>query len=326
MENLIEASKKAKKNKNKMKEVNYFLENQSELLLELQKSLKEKTFTTSEYKHFSIVDKGKKREISDLPYYPDRIVHWALMLQIEHIFLNHFIFDTYAAIPKKGGHLAIKRIKKRIEKNPEDSQYCLKIDIKKFFPNIDQDILKKLVRKKIKDKDLLWLIDDIITSIDKGVPIGNYLSQYLGNYYFSFFDHWCKETLKLEAYWRYMDDVVILHKSKEYLHDIYEKMVIYLKEELKLEIKKNWQVFPTYTRGIDFIGYRIFQNYSLLRKSTAKNFKIKMKKFNKQNELTKSDISSIFSYRGWLIHCNSYNLYNKYIQEEYNEIKKCKQA
>ena len=327
LDNLQKASKRAKRNKNKMKEVNYFLAHQEELILKLQRELKEQTFTTSKYKHYNIVDKGKTREISDLPYYPDRIVHWAIMLQIEHIFLKHFIFDTYAAIPNKGSHLAIKRIRQRIDYDPVGSQYCLQMDIKKFFPSIDQEILKNLMRKKIKDEKLLWLLDNIINSTSSGIPIGNYLSQYFGNYYLSFFDHYCKEVLQLNSYWRYMDDIIILHKSKEHLHQVHKKISLYLKGNLNLTVKDNWQIYPTYKRGIDFIGYRIFRSYSLLRKSTAKNFKRKMRNYSKQEQLTESDMSSISSYKGWLKWCNSHNLYKQYVvpleykMERYNESK-----
>lgn len=315
--NLRKAYKKAKKNKNKAEEIKYFEDNKERLLDELQQSLKNKTFKTSEYNIYNIVDKGKERKIYDLPFYPDRLVHWAIMIQIEQIFLKAFIYDTYAAIPNKGGHLALKRIKHEIKINEKECEYCLKIDIKKFFPNINQEILKNLIRKKIKDKDLLWLLDGIINSTDKGIPIGNYLSQYFGNYYLTYFDHWCKEELGLKRYWRYMDDVVVLHESKEFLHEIKLKMDKYLDNNLKIKIKDNWQVFPTYTRGIDFIGYRIFRDYVLLRKSTANNFKSKMRGYLKHcengYELNDHQKNSIASYKGWLKWCNSYNLYKEYI-------------
>lgn len=284
-------------------------------LKQIQASLINKTYQTSDYDIFTIIDKGKEREIYKLPYYPDRIVHWAIMLRIEDIFVNTFIRDTYASIPKRGIHDGLKRLHAAME-DKQATKYCLKIDIKKFFPNINHTILKNLLRRKIKDPDLLWLLDEVIDSIegDRGIPIGNYLSQYFANFYLAYFDHWAKEGLGIKYYFRYMDDIVILSNSKERLRSILNQMRVYLREELNLEIKSNWQIFPTRVRGVDFLGYRSFGDYTLLRKSTAKNLKRKMRKISKRNTVASGDISSIMSYKGWLKWCNAYNLECKYIK------------
>ena len=139
-------------------------------------------------------------------------------------------------------------------------------------------ILKNLLRKKFKDKRLLDLLFMIIDSYpgEKGIPIGSYLSQYLANFYLAYFDHWLKEKMGVKYVVRYMDDIVIFHYSNSYLHWLKRKMDEYLKDNLDLEIKKNWQVFPSEIRGIDFIGYRHFYGYKLLRKATCKKFKRKM--------------------------------------------------
>lgn len=313
MDNLRLAHQKAKKGKSHYKEVKMVERNVDYYLKEIQQSLINKTYTTSEYEVYTIRDSGKEREIHKLPYYPDRIVQWALMLQIEPIFIKTFIYDTYAAIPKRGMHLALKRLHKAM-KDREGTKYCLKFDVKKFFPSIDTEILKQLLRRKFKDKDLLWLLDDIIDSTGgKGVPIGNYTSQYFGNFYLTYFDHWMKEEKKCRYYFRYMDDIVVLHHSKEFLHALRKEIEEYLAQNLKLAIKENWQVFPTYVRGIDFVGYRSFGDYTLLRKSTAKKLKRKMRAINKRGYFKKTDINSIMSYKGWIAHCNAYNLERKYI-------------
>lgn len=199
------------------------------------------------------------------------------------------------------------------------TQYCLKLDAKKYYPSIDHNILKNKYRRLFKDNDLLWLLDEIIDSTpgNKGIPIGNYLSQYSGNYYLSSFDHWIKEVKGIKYYYRYMDDIVILSNSKEHLHQLLKEIDEYFRTELKLKIKENWQVFPTFSRGIDFVGYRIFLGYSLLRKTTCKQMKVKMvgirKKVESGHEMSYSEWCSINSYKGWLIHCNSYRLKAKYI-------------
>ena len=311
--NLLKAHHKARKGKGFYREVKMFNNNEDYYIKLIQDMLINKTYKTSEYEVFTITDKGKEREIYKLPYFPDRVVQWAIMLQIESIFLETFIYDSYAAIPNKGVHIASTRLSKWLKCDKQNTMYCFKMDIKKYFPNIDHKILKRLLRQKIKDKDVLHLLDEIIDSTDNGIPIGNYISQYFANFYLTYFDHWVKEVLGIKYYMRYMDDLIILNNSKEFLHEVKIKIENYLSNELKLTIKSNWQVFPVDSRGIDFMGYRHFRDYTLLRKSTCKNFKSKMNEINKKDSLNKSDICSIKSYEGWLMWCNSYNLYQKYI-------------
>lgn len=313
-DNLLTAHRHARKGKGFYKEVQNFNNDEPYHIKLIQDMLVNKTYKTSKYIIFTIIDKGKEREIYKLPYFPDRVVQWAIMLQIESIFLETFIYDSYAAIPNKGMHIASKKLSRWLKNDKRNTLYCFKMDVKKFFPSINHITLKRLLRLKIKDNDLLELLDEIIDSTDSGIPIGNYISQYLANFYLTYFDHWIKEKLAVKYYMRYMDDIIILHNSKEYLHYIRKEIEKYLTDELQLTIKENWQVFPVDICGIDFMGYRHFRNYTLLRKSTYKNFKRKMNFINKKNYLTKSDICSIRSYEGWLIWCNSYNLRRKYIK------------
>jgi len=319
MANLRLAHRQARKNKAFYKEVKMINKNEEKYLTELQNVLIDKTYKTSPYDIFIKTDSGKEREIYRLPYYPDRICQWAIMLQIEDILINTFVNFSCASIPKKGIHYALKLLNNYMQ-DEENTCYCLKFDIKKFFPNIDHAILKKLLRKKFKDPDLLQLLDEIIDSVegDKGIPIGNYTSQYFANYYLTFFDHWLKEVKGVKYIIRYMDDIVILHKDKEFLHNLRKEIQIYLRDNLKLELKNNYQVFPSRVRGIDFVGYRHFGDYVLLRKSTAKKLKKKMRKILSKvsmgHQMSYSDWCSINSYNGWVMWCNGHNLTEKYIK------------
>ena len=150
-----------------------------------------------------------------------------------------------------------------------------------------------------------------------GLPIGNYFSQYGGNFYFSDFDHYMKETLHIKYYMRYMDDIIILSNSKAHLHDLRLKIDEYFQTRLRITLKDNWQVFPTYKRGVDYLGYRSFLGYTLLRKSTCQNFKRKMtairKKVDAGQEINFSEYCSVNSYDGWLKSCNHYRLRQKYV-------------
>lgn len=319
MENLKLAHQNARKGKGWYQEVLMVNENPDFYLGLLQNMLKYKTFHTSEYEVFIKNDSGKSREISKLPYFPDRICQWAILQVIEPILINTLTIDTYSAIPNRGIHFGLNRVRHDIQTDVIGCQYCLKLDAKKYYPSIDHNILKAKYASLFKDKDLLWLLYEIIDSTegDTGVPIGNYLSQYSGNFYLSSFDHWIKEEKHVKHYHRYMDDIVIFGESKEDLHTLKDDIDEYFREELHLTIKENWQVFPTYERGVDFLGYRIFLDYTLLRKTTCKKMKTKMVRLqNKVSEgkmMNYSEWCSINSYNGWLIHCNSFRLQKKYI-------------
>jgi len=300
IENLMKADEKAQKGKSKTYGVVMHNRNRENNILKLHDMLISKTYKTSEYDIFKVFE-PKERDVYRLPYYPDRICHHAIMNILESVFVAVFTADSYSCIKGRGIHKASFNLRKAL-KNTEETTYCLKLDIKKFYPNIDHDILKTLLRYKFKDPDLLWLLDEIIDSAP-GLPIGNYLSQYLANFYLTYFDHWIKEQLHTVYYFRYADDIVILHRNKEDLHHILKRIETYFKYNLKLEVKGNWQVFPVAKRGIDFVGYVHFHTHVLLRKSIKKRFARML--------IHRPRKASIASYHGWAKHCNSKNLIKK---------------
>ena len=317
IENLELAHKNARKGKTYYREVKMVDTNPRHYLGKIQEMFQNETYKVSDYKITTIIDKGKERTLYKLPYYPDRIIQWAIMLQVEHIFMKTFTSFSCASIKNRGIHKASKLVDKFM-RDKEGTQYCLKMDVKKFYENISHEKLKSMLRKKIKDKRLLSLLDKIIESTGggKGIPIGSYLSQFFANFYLTYFDHWLKEVKGCKYVVRYMDDIVILHNSKQWLHELKHSIDEYLDSELSLEIKGNWQVFPTKVRGIDFVGYRHFYKYKLLRKSTCNKYKKKMlsikKKMDSSQKLTHSDWCSCNSYLGWVRWCNSFRLQSKY--------------
>jgi RNA-directed DNA polymerase len=304
MGNLALADQLARKGKKDQYGVQLHDRSREQNLLQLHSMLKNKTYVTSPYTTFKIWE-PKEREIFRLPYFPDRIVHHAVMNILEKVFVDSFTRDTYSCIKKRGIHAAAYAIRTALRDQPA-TRYCLKLDIKKFYPNIDHEIMKRLLRRKIKDQDLLWLLDGIIDSAP-GLPIGNYLSQYLANFYLSYFDHWVKEVKKVSYYFRYADDLVILSGSKPHLHNLRVDIESYLCKELKLSVKENYQVFPVQARSIDFVGYRFYHTHTLLRKSIKKNF-ARMLTRNKSP-------ASIASYYGWIKHCNGNHLFKTLLNE-----------
>ncbi|NCU30395.1 reverse transcriptase [Candidatus Saccharibacteria bacterium] len=319
IENLEAAHKSARKGKTHYKEVKMVDKDPQRYLTAIQEMLDNKTFKTSEYVVDERVEGKKSRTIYKLPYYPDRIVQWAILKVIEPILVRSMTKDTYSAIPKRGTHLALTRLRKEWRKNPEECVYCLKLDMQKYYQSIPHDKLKAAYAHLFKDKELLELIDEIIDSTpgNVGIPIGNYLSQYSGNLYLSRLDHWLKETKRIKHYFRYMDDIVILHGSKEFLHDLYKEINAFSIEELELTIKSNYQVFPSDIRGVDFLGFRIFKDYVLLRKSVSINLKRKMvsirKKLDRGGNINFNEYCSFNSYKGWLKYCDTHRLYLKYM-------------
>ena len=338
-DNIRLAHKMARKDKSFYSEIKYVDENLDYVINEIYRMLDKKEYIIkpNDYTKFTKWDKTKFRDIYKLDYFPHRIIQWCLLLQTREIFINSFVSQTYASIPNRGIHLALKTLRKYL-KDKENTKYCLKIDIHHFYPSINREVMKKQLRTKFKDKNVLWLMDIIIDSLeeDKGLAIGSLASQYFSNFHLSEFDHWIKEIKKIKYYERYMDDCIFLSSSKEELHQLLKEIKIYLKDNLDLDLKPNYQIFPIDDKGIDFLGYRSFRNYTILRKSTYKNFKKKMLKisklYKKYGNLTYPQACTINSYIGWLKWCNCDKLILKYYNntglkkalEEHNEKQKYK--
>ena len=324
MENLELADHKARLGKKARYGIKIFDRKREENLRKLQKNLINGTYHTSKYTTFFVQD-PKEREIFRLPYYPDRILHHAIMTVCEPIWTATFIRDTYSCIKDRGMFKCAERCIEFIKKYDAGKPlYCLKMDIKKYFPSVDHETLKKILRKSIKDKRLLDLLDEIVDSAP-GIPIGNYLSQYFSNIYLTYFDHWLKEVKKVKHYLRYADDMVILSDDKEYLHNILKEIKEYLHEELKLTLKSNHQVFlvsfnkyDKHGHAIDFVGVKIYREQALIRNRIKKHFTKASAKINKNTDITADDYKRVSSaWLGWVKYTNSNNLAKKVIKSEH---------
>lgn len=299
IDNILLADQIARKGKSRQSGIINFDKNYDQNIADIYKDLASNTYSTSPYTTRTIYER-KERVISILPY-RDRIVQHAAMNILEPMFVSTFTADTYSCIKGKGVHAASYALSEALE-DVEGTTYCLKLDITKFYPSVDHDILKTLLRKKIKDNEMLQLLDGIIDSAP-GLPIGNYLSQYFANFYLTYFDHWIKEQKGVKYYFRYADDIVIVHHSKEYLRRALAGITKYLSQRLKLKVKQNFQIFPVKSRGIDFCGYVHFHGYKFMRKTIKQAFCRKVAKGI--NRL------SLSSYLGWAKHCNSRHLIKK---------------
>lgn len=325
MENLKRAHKNASRGKKWYPEVKMIEQDLDKYLGTIMALLLGGEYHTSKYDIFFKRENDKMRKIYRLPYFPDRIVQWAILQVIAPILEKHFTNDTYSSIPGRGPLLCAQRVYNSMHFDWEKTRYCLKIDIHHFYPSINHDRLKEKYSKLFKDDKLLALIYEIIDSVpeNEGVPIGNYLSQYSGNLYLSDFDHWIKEEQHVNDYYRYMDDMLFFSDSKEFLHELLYNIEKYLNEE-KLTLKHNWQVFDTFSRSVDYCGYVMFHDHILVRKRIRDRY-IDVVERCLRYGMTEHLRASYCSYRGWLEHSNTRNLFEKYgniLEAKYAYLKK----
>lgn len=312
-ENLETAYENAKKGKSNKRYVIEFEKDLKSNLNLLRLELIFHSYHPQPLKSFVIKD-PKTRVISKSEF-RDRIVHHALYKIIEPIFDKTFNYDSYANRKGKGTSKAIQRFEqfqRKVSKNNTKNCFVLKADIKHYFENVNLDILVNILKNKIKDEKIIWLIKIILKNYnkDKGMPLGNLTSQFFANVYLNELDQYIKHILKVKYYIRYVDDFVILSSSKEELTILKEKINYFLLEQLKLTLHPEKSEIININRGITFLGYRIFSYHKLLKKSNLRKFKIKL---NNQIELFQNnllDFDHIYnSYTGWQGYSKQANTY-----------------
>ena len=305
-------------------------------------------FTIQKHRIRIIWDKCSRKERMIMePYYLynsdgnpryEHIIHHLLIDAIRPYLEKTFIHWTCGSIPNRGSVYGMKHVKKIIRKTPHKVKYCLKVDIKHFYQDIDISILKQKLEKHIHDRRYLDLLFKVLDSnvgtlthkdgtretISMGLPIGFYTSQWLANYFLNDYDHYIFDYLKQTTYTRYIDDQVIFSPNKRELHKILKLIKQYLKKE-KLELKSNYQIFKFHYidkynkekyRPLDFLGYKFYRNRTTLRKSLLHNIVTKARiinKMTKENTITWKEACSFLSYLGYLKRINTRKYYNKYI-------------
>lgn len=325
-ENIRNAILHAAKGKKDRRTVEEILENVDLAVEILEEILIDKTFKPSPYKEIIIKDGAsqKERVIYKPKFFPDQCVHWCLMLQLEPIIMKSMYAHTCGSIPGRGIHHGKKHLRKWLDHDIKHTKYCLKLDIKKFYPSVDTEVLKTMFRKKIKDKDALWLIDIIVDSHKQGLPIGNYTSQWFSNFFLCDLDYYIKQELGIKYYMRYMDDMVLLGNNKKKLHKAKKAIDAYL-DSVHLQLKENWQVFKVDKRPIDVLGFKFYRDRTTLRKRNALRIKRRVKKAYNKPVLDKQDAAALISYYGWLKHSDSYLYYQKHFKP-YFKIKQLKEV
>ncbi len=277
-ENLLSAARKAARGKTDRPGVARFLFHLENELFNLQSELTAGTWQPGGYRVFQIND-PKPRLISAAAF-RDRVVHHAVCNILEPVFDKKLIFDTWACRKGKGSHAAIRRAQKFSRRYP----LVLKCDIRRYFDSVDHGILKQLLRRIIKDAQLLTLLDRIIDNatpeapVGKGLPIGNLTSQHFANLYLGQLDHYIKERLGLPAYVRYMDDMLLFETGKKELWQQLYKLESFIRDQLALTLKPQATLLAPVAEGIPFLGVRIFPGLIRLQNKSKYRFKRRLKK------------------------------------------------
>ncbi|MEK7589418.1 MAG: reverse transcriptase/maturase family protein [Patescibacteria group bacterium] len=324
LENLLEAWSEFIVGKRQRRDAQEFEMSLMGNIITLHNDLVAKTYTHSPYHAFNISD-PKPRNIHKATV-RDRLLHHTIYRMLYPFFDRTFIADSFSCRIGKGTHKALNRFRSfahGVSRNNTRTCWVLKCDIRKFFANIDHDILKRIFAAYIPDENILWLLSRVVNSFSStksgigppslsgyeraGLPLGNLTSQLFVNIYMNEFDQFMKHRLKAKCYIRYADDFVILSHDCDWLMELVPKIANFLREQLKLELHPNKLFIKTLASGIDFLGWVHFPDHRVLRTATKRRA-LKTTSGMKKQE-------SMQSYLGLLSHGNAYKIRQRLCHE-----------
>ncbi len=324
-ENLWLAYSKARKGKRYGEPAAYFDMNVGKNLFALQKELGEGSYQPGDYHHFYIYE-PKKRLISAAPF-RDRVVHHAIVNVLEPIYEARFSHASYACRRGKGTHKAIDRAHWGIR----NCRWFLKGDVVKFFPSVDHEVLKAVLRRRISDPELLIVIDRIIDSgagiLDaecptvwfpgddlltpakrpRGMPIGNLTSQFFANVLLNELDQFVHHEIKPRDYVRYCDDFLLFDNDAGKLQDARE-MIAQRLAELRLQAHPTKTNLRPCSQGVKFLGFKLTPATRRVARDSISRFRERMKRLGGQLDAKTIECARVTaSVRGWIAHCNHAN-------------------
>lgn len=319
MDNLIAAEKEASRGKHWKYGVRKFERNRDENLRAIQTMLMSRSYHSSVPK----IDEqfcacGKVRKIVKMPYCPDHIIHHALMRVIGPSMNKSYYFDSYASIVGKGTEFARKRVRRFIDLHKDRPLFWAKTYFKKFYENIDQGLVYMELCKMYHDDGLRWLLKEVVTSVDKGLGIGLYPIQPIANFYLNKLDRLIGEMSHAAVHlFRYCDDMLLIGFDSKAVWKSVEVIRDYAQRVLMQPLHTNVNVLPvTNKTGVDFVGYVFYRDYTFIRKSMKERFRRKVRMLDRRIEDGSSCAKErkrevLASYKGWLMHCNGKNLWEK---------------
>jgi len=259
----------------------------------------------------------KNRVINVVSFFPDGIMHQLMVMVMQPVLMRSMYHWSCASIPGRGGAHASKKIKKILRRDPKGTKYVCKFDIKKFYPSISHKKLIWALARKIKDKKFLKLVYDVLETHQKGLAIGYFVCQWLANFYLEPLDRFILTLPGVNYMIRYMDDVVMFGPNKKQLHKARKAIELFMSEQLGLNMKENWQVFPIGSRMLDFVGFRFDRNHTTLRRRNFLRFTRQCRKADKKitqgKQISFKLAAGLLSRAGQLKHCDSHKIRVKYL-------------
>lgn len=301
---IINAGRNKYKNNRRHRKLRHLRANANEYADTVRKWLD--NFEPSKHTPIEINDgiSAKKRQII-VPTVKEVVIHHAVANILKDIIMPHMYEHSYASIPKRGLHQAVKRVKRWIYNDHKNTKYCLKLDIRKFFDSVDQDILLAKLRRIIRDDKYFEYIEKIVRTTDHGIPLGFTTSQWFANFLLTELDHKIKEDWNVKYYIRFMDDMVLFGSNKRELHRVRKLIAEYLETELHLQLKKNWQLFYLDSdnpnkkgRFLDFLGFRFYRHHVGLRRKLALKIQRKAKHIYRKSKANIHDARQMVTYAG----------------------------
>lgn len=310
-------------------------------------------YVSDEHRPIYIHDgiKQKKRRIV-APTMREQVAQHMMMNVLKPIFMRSMYEHSYGSIPGRGSHAGRigrkknghrnshtkggkETIEKWIRRDPKGMKYCLKMDIRHYYDSVPRSILKEKLRKLIHDKEFLRVVCAAVDmdGSDTGIPIGFYLSQWFANWYLTGLDHYIKEKLGARHYIRYVDDMVIFGSNKRELHRMRQAIEDYLRDELGLELKRNWRVYLfDYVKkngthvgsDLDFMGFRFYRDRTVLRREIMLKITRKARRIAKKQRATLYDCCQMMSFLGWIDCTKTYWMYIRLVKPfvDFHEMKR----
>ena len=328
-QSLYEAHASARLGKQHKRDVIRFEMNLAENICYLQRKLMDGSYVPGKYRQFYVFD-PKVRLIHAPPYKDVVVQHSICDKALAPLLENRLIYDNAACRRGKGTHFAMNRLTGFLRDHYKlhgARGYVLKCDFRKYFANIDHEVLKRKLKRVVCNTDVLRLLYSIIDSYEnepgKGLPLGNQTSQWFALYYLDAFDRIVKERLRIRHYTRYMDDCIMLHESKAFLQDCLDDLQSFAFEDVGLTFNDKTQVFPV-SNGVNYLGFHFYltQSGKVIRKVRrgAKNrFKRSLSNMKKEYAAGMVEYPEIrqrvCSYLGHLKHGHTYHLRQKALGE-----------
>ncbi|MBQ0161419.1 MAG: hypothetical protein KBT28_12460 [Bacteroidales bacterium] len=311
-ENIRIAIRDAAKGKRGRPTVEWCLANEDAAIDDIREMLVSGSFIPS-YPHVkTIIDqrRGKERLIACPRFYPDQVIHHALMQPLVPIEMRRMHIDSYGSMPGRGQHRAVKTLERSIRRG-KGYKYVLQMDVRKCYQSITPVVVRRTLESRIKDARYVDEVMKIVELYRSGLPIGFYTSQWLANMVLDPLDHAISRIGGMRVI-RYMDDVLVLCRNKRRLHRL-RKHVAILLSEIGLSMKGNYQVFRHgHSRPICFLGCKVRKSHTRICSKTFLRITRRVRRACKHTPNTK-DAKAILSYLGIIKHAGSQRMLERHV-------------